>query len=67
MLGSNAVPIQVPIGAEETFVGVVDLVTTAMIWHSEDLGFNMTLVDIPADTLADATEWREKLPGESCG
>lgn len=62
MLGANAVPIQVPIGAEETFEGVVDLVTMkALFWHSEDMGAHYEIQEIPEAVKADADEWREKL------
>lgn len=62
MLGSNAVPIQVPIGAEETFKGVVDLVRMkALIWHDEEMGSLYDVEDIPADVMDDAKEWREKM------
>ncbi len=62
MLGANAVPIQVPIGAEETFRGVVDLVTMkALFWHDEEMGAHYDIEEIPADTKADAEEWRDKL------
>ena len=62
MLGSNACPIQVPIGAEENFRGVVDLVTMkAYLWHDEAMGADYDIVDIPADVLGEAEEWRDKL------
>ncbi|WP_298629622.1 elongation factor G [uncultured Porphyromonas sp.] len=62
MLGAHAVPIQVPIGAEETFIGVVDLVTMkALVWHDEEMGSHYDTVEIPADVKADAEEWREKM------
>ena len=62
MLGSNAVPIQVPIGAEETFRGVVDLVRMkALIWHDEEMGSLYDIQEIPAEVMDDAIEWREKM------
>ena len=62
MLGSNAVPLQLPIGAEETFSGVVDLVNFRGIeWNESDKGMTFKEVPIPADMLEEATEYREKL------
>ncbi|MDY3884686.1 elongation factor G [Porphyromonas somerae] len=62
MLGAHAVPIQVPIGAEETFKGVVDLVTMkALVWHDEEMGAHYDTMEIPEDVKADADEWREKM------
>ncbi len=62
VLGGNAVPLQLPIGAEETFKGVVDLVNNrAMIWNEEDKGMTFTEVPIPDDMKAEVDEWREKL------
>jgi len=61
-LGANAVPIQLPIGAEEKFVGVIDLIRMkAIYWNEEDLGVTFELRDIPAELLADAESWREKM------
>lgn len=62
MLGSHAVPLQLPIGAEDGFKGVVDLINfRGMIWNEHDKGMTYETVDIPADMLEEATEWREKL------
>ena len=62
ILGGNAVPLQIPIGAEETFVGVVDLINfRGMVWNEEDKGMTYKVVPIPDDLLAEATEWREKM------
>ena len=62
MLGANAIPIQIPIGAEETFKGVVDLVTMkAYYWHDETMGADYDVMDIPAELQAEADEWREKM------
>src|SRR5690606_20291902 len=50
MLGANPVPLQLPIGAEETFKGVVDLITKkAIVWDEENYGMTYKIVDIPAD------------------
>jgi len=58
-LGAKAVPIQVPIGAEENFKGVVDLITMeAKIWNEEDLGMTYKVVPIPDDLKADVEKWR---------
>ncbi|MCO5230064.1 MAG: elongation factor G [Chitinophagales bacterium] len=62
MLGSNAVPLQLPIGAEDTFKGVVDLINfRGMVWNAHDHGMTYEIVDIPADMIDEATEYREKL------
>ncbi|MEN9363951.1 MAG: hypothetical protein RI903_1260 [Bacteroidota bacterium] len=62
MLGSYAVPLQLPIGAEEHFEGVVDLVNFRGIkWNEADKGMTFTEVPIPDDMLEEATEYREKL------
>ncbi len=61
-LGANPVPLQVPIGAEDTFKGVVDLITNkAIIWNDEDMGMTYKIVDIPADLVETVDEWRQKL------
>ncbi|MCU0442542.1 MAG: elongation factor G [Bacteroidia bacterium] len=62
MLGSNAVPLQLPIGAEDNFKGVVDLINfRGMIWNEADKGMTYEVVEIPADMVEEANEWREKL------
>ena len=62
MLGSNAVPLQLPIGAEDNFKGVVDLINfRGMVWNEADKGMTYEVVDIPADMVEEAKEWREKL------
>jgi elongation factor G len=62
MLGSNAVPLQLPIGAEENFKGVVDLVNfRGIVWNEEDKGMTFTEVAIPDDMMEEAQEYREKL------
>jgi len=61
-LGANAVPLQVPIGAEETFVGVVDLITNeARIWNEHDMGMTYEVAPIPEDLVDTVAEYREKL------
>jgi elongation factor G len=62
MLGSNAVALQLPIGAEDNFRGVVDLVNFRGIeWNEADKGMTFTEVPIPDDMLEEAEEYREKL------
>ena len=62
VLGANAVPIQIPIGAEENFRGIVDLVTMkAYFWHDETMGADYHVEEIPAEVLDEANEWREKM------
>jgi len=62
MLGSHAVPLQIPIGAEDQFKGVVDLVNfRGIVWNEHDKGMTFTEVPIPDDLIEEATEWREKL------
>ena len=62
MLGTNAVPLQLPIGAEANFKGVVDLVEMkAMVWNEEDNGMTWEEVEIPADMVDEVNEYREKL------
>ena len=62
ILGANPVVIQVPIGAEENFKGVVDLIKMkAILWHDESLGADYDVEDIPADLQAEAEEWRGKM------
>lgn len=61
-LGSKAVALQLPIGAEENFKGVVDLVNNrGIIWNENDKGMTFQEVPIPADMVAEAAEYREKL------
>ena len=61
-LGANPVPLQIPIGSEEDFRGVVDLITNqAIIWNEEDLGMTYQVVPIPDDLKETAEEWRQKL------
>jgi len=62
MLGSNAVPIVLPIGDEADFKGIVDLVKNrAIIWHEDSMGATFDVVDIPDDLKAEASEYRGKL------
>lgn len=62
ILGANPCPIQIPIGAEENFKGVVDLIKMkAMYWHDETMGAEYDIADIPAELVDEANEWREKL------
>ncbi len=61
-LRANPVPIQIPIGAEEKFEGVVDLIRMkAIYWDEASQGMKFELRDIPAELQADAKEWREKM------
>lgn len=62
MLGSKAVALQIPIGAEADFKGVVDLINfRGIVWNEEDMGMTFEEVDIPDELMAEAEEYREKL------
>jgi len=62
ILGANPVVIQVPIGAEENFKGVVDLIKMkAILWHDETMGAEYDIEEIPADLKDECDEWRNKL------
>ena len=62
ILGANPVVLQVPIGAEEHFKGVVDLIKMkAILWHDETMGAEYDVEDIPADLQDECDEWRNKL------
>ena len=62
VLGANPCPIQIPIGAEETFKGVVDLIEMkAIFWHDETMGADYSVEDIPAGLVSEAEEWRDKM------
>lgn len=62
MLGGNAVPLQLPIGTEDKFKGVVDLVNfRGIIWNEHDLGMTYEVVPIPEDMIDEAKLYREKL------
>ncbi|WP_200974323.1 elongation factor G [Echinicola sp. 20G] len=62
MLGSYAVPLQIPIGSEDKFKGVVDLINNrAIVWNEDDFGMTFEEVPIPEDLLEETAEWREHL------
>jgi elongation factor G len=62
MLGSYAVPLQLPIGSEENFKGVVDLINNrGIVWNESDKGMSYEVVPIPEDMVDEVAEWREKL------
>ena len=62
VLGASPCPIQIPIGAEETFKGLVDLVTMkAIFWHDETMGAEYVEEEIPANLVDEAQEWRDKM------
>ncbi len=62
VLGANPCPIQIPIGAEETFKGVVDLVKMkAIFWHDETMGADYEVEEIPDNLKEEAEEWRDKM------
>jgi elongation factor G len=62
MLGAKAVPLQLPIGAEDDFKGVVDLIKMkGIIWHMETEGMTFDEIPVPADMLDEVNEWRAKL------
>lgn len=61
-LGANPVALQIPIGSEDKFEGVIDLIEmSAYYWNGDDQGINYTKKEIPADLAETAAEWREKL------
>jgi len=62
MLGSNAVPLQLPIGAEDDFKGVVDLINfRGIVWNDADKGMTFDVIDIPEDMMEEALMFREQL------
>jgi elongation factor G len=62
ILGAHPCPIQIPVGAEENFKGVVDLIRMkAIFWHDETLGAEYEVDDVPANLMAEAKEWRDKM------
>ena len=62
VLGANPCPVVIPIGAEESFKGVVDLIKMrAILWHDETMGADYDVEDIPANLQGEAEEWREKM------
>ena len=61
-LGANPVPIQLPIGAEDNFKGVVDLINMkAIYWNEDDMGTSFVVEEIPEDLISNAKDWREKM------
>ena len=66
LLGANPVPVQIPIGAEENFKGVVDLIKMkAILWHDETMGADYDIAEIPAELVDEAQEWRDKMLEEA--
>ncbi|MDD3166244.1 MAG: elongation factor G [Bacteroidales bacterium] len=62
VLKANPCPVQIPIGAEETFKGVIDLIKMkAILWHDESMGADYHVEEIPANLLEEAQEWRGKM------
>ena len=62
MLGAKAVPLQLPIGAEDNFTGVVDLIKMkGIIWHMETEGMTFDEIDVPADMIDEVNHWRQNL------
>ena len=62
VLGANPLPIQIPIGAEETFKGVVDLINMkAIFWHDESMGAEYSVEEIPANLQDEAESYRDKM------
>ena len=62
VLGAKAVPVVIPIGAEENFKGVVDLIKMkASLWHDETMGAEYSVEEIPAEMVDEAQEWRDKM------
>ncbi|MBP3843314.1 MAG: elongation factor G [Prevotella sp.] len=62
VLGAKAVPVVIPIGAEENFKGVVDLIKMkAILWHDETMGAEYSVEEIPANMVDEAEEWRNKM------
>ncbi|MCI5559800.1 MAG: elongation factor G [Phocaeicola sp.] len=62
VLGANPCPVVIPIGSEENFKGVVDLVRMkALLWHDETMGAAYDVEEIPANLVDEANEWREKM------
>ncbi len=61
-LNAKPVPLQIPIGAEDNFKGVVDLITKeAIVWNEDDMGMTYNVIDIPADLVDTVNEWRQNL------
>jgi len=62
VLGSNPCPVQIPVGTEEKFVGLVDLIRMkALYWRDETPGADYSLEEIPAELVSEAEEWRDKM------
>jgi len=62
VLGATPCPIQIPVGAEEKYKGVIDLIKMkAIFWHDETLGAEYSIEDIPANLLDEAQEWHDKM------
>ena len=62
ILGANPCPVVIPIGAEENFKGLVDLIKMkAIYWHDETMGADYEVDDIPANLIDEAQEWRDKM------
>ena len=62
VLGANPCPVVIPIGAEESFKGVVDLIKMkAILWHDETMGADYDVEEIPANLVDEANEWRDKM------
>ena len=62
MLGANPCPVQIPIGGEEKFAGIVDLIKMkALYWHDETMGADYSVEEIPAELKNEAEEWRDKM------
>ena len=62
VLGANPCPVVIPIGSEENFKGVVDLVKMkAILWHDETMGADYDVEEIPANLVDEAQEWRDKM------
>ena len=60
-LGANAVPIQIPMGAEDQFVGLIDLVKMQAIVYGDDLGKDEEFEPIPEEYVEEAQKWRQNL------
>lgn len=62
VLGANPCPIQIPVGAEEHFKGIIDLITMkALYWHDETMGADYSIEEIPAEFAGEVREWRNKM------
>ena len=62
VLGANPCPVEIPIGAEENFKGVIDLIKMkAILWHDETMGADYDTEEIPANLVDEAQEWRDKM------